>query len=63
MLSFEKQLYNVMHSCNLVTETCQVKKDFLFHLPVSTLAQFYQICIVHYKILNANYLNAIKTIL
>lgn len=46
-----------------MSETCQVKKDFLLCLPVSTQAQFYQICIVHYKILNANYLNTIKTIM
>lgn len=52
-----------MYSHNLVSETCQVKKDFLLCLPVSPLAQFYQICIVHYKILNANSLNIIKIII
>lgn len=63
MLLFEKQLYNAMYSQNLPSETCQIKKDFLLCLPVSTLAQFYQISIVHYKILDASYLNTIKTIL
>lgn len=38
-----------MYSHNPLSKTCLVKKDFLLCLSGSTLAQFYQISIVHYK--------------